>query len=386
MKKKLLFINGHLNTGGVERSLTDILRHIDNTKYVVELLLLEDIGDYASELLPEVNVRFQDFHNTYGSFAASVRRCIAARDRRCLRLRILLLMEKYFGARALKPAARILLGKHRYDCVIGFRPGICSELAAYSVRAERRITWWHHGDFNMERAAYGEMCSRTDAVVAVSQTCGDMLLRQMPELSGKLAVIPNMVDIEAIERKAEGSPYADAALHIVSVSRLAPEKHFENIIPAAAALCEAGIAFTWHIVGDGTERARLETMIDEANLNGRVILEGSKVNPYPYIKYAGLFVHPSYIESQGLTVLEAMALGVPCVVTKSRGPCEFVENGINGLLTEQSAESLTENVLKILNDRALYQRIKNNTKCPTRFSPERIMKQIENVIDGGDEI
>ena len=62
------------------------------------------------------------------------------------------------------------------------------------------------------------------------------------------------------------------------------------------------------------------------------------------MKYADLFVHPSYVESQGLTVLEAMALGVPCVVTKSRGPCEFIEDGVNGLLTEQSPESLAEEV------------------------------------------
>lgn len=64
--KKILFINGHLNTGGVERSLVDVLRHMDYTKYAVDLLLLEDIGDYASELPPEVNVLFRDLHNTYG--------------------------------------------------------------------------------------------------------------------------------------------------------------------------------------------------------------------------------------------------------------------------------------------------------------------------------
>lgn len=99
------------------------------------------------------------------------------------------------------------------------------------------------------------------------------------------------------------------------------------------------------------------------------------------MKYANLFVHPSYIESQGLTVLEAMALGVPCVVTKSRGPCEFIQDGVNGLLTEQSPESLTARVLEILNDRALYQHIQENTKCPEQFSPEQVMKRIEALID-----
>ena len=380
--KHILFINGHLNTGGVERSLVDILRHMDYTKYAVDLLLLEDIGDYASELPSEVKVLFRDLHNTYGGVASSVRRCIAARDWVCLRLRLLFLLRKIFGTGALKPAASILLGKHYYDCVIAFRPGICSDLAAYSVKARRKITWWHHGEFYVDRVAYGAMCSRMDAVAVVSRACREMLQDHLPELADKLICVPNMLDTSAILQKVEHTPYAKSDLCIVSVGRFAPEKHFENIVPAAKALQAMNLAFMWHIVGDGSERARVEMLITENGLKDYVILEGSKTNPYPYMKYADLFVHPSYIESQGLTVLEAMTLGVPCVVTKSRGPCEFIEDGINGLLTEQSPESLTEKVLSILTDKTLFQSIKENTVCPEQFAPDRVMKQIEELIDG----
>ncbi len=380
--KHILFINGHLNTGGVERSLVDVLKHMDYKKYAVDLLLLEDTGDYVSELPPEVNVLFRDLHNTYGGFALSVRRCIAARDWMCLQLRTLFLLRKIWGSRALKSAATLLLGEHHYDCVIGFRPGICSDLAAYSVQTDRKITWWHHGEFNVDCAAYGDMCSRMDAVAVVSQSCKEMLQGQLPGLADKLVYIPNMLDAVAIGQKAGNSPYTGDMLHIVSVGRLAPEKHFENVFPAAKALRQAGIDFAWRVIGDGPERSKLEALIVENDLKDHVILEGSKTNPYPYMKYADLFVHPSYVESQGLTVLEAMALGVPCVVTKSRGPCEFIEDGINGLLTEQVPEDLTAKVLEILKNHALYQRIKENTKYPGQFSPGRVMKQIEALIDG----
>ena len=380
--KHILFINGHLNAGGVERSLVDILKHMDYTKYTVDLLLLEDTGDYASELPPEVKVLFRDIHHTYGSFASSIRRCIVAHDWMCLRLRFLFLLQKFFGACALKRVATILLGKHHYDCVIGFRPGICSDLAAYSVQTDRKITWWHHGEFNVDCAAYGDMCSKMNAVAVVSQSCKAMLQEKLPELESKLVCIPNMLDAVAIGQKAGNSPYTGDMLHIISVGRLAPEKHFENIIPVAKTLRDMGTDFVWHIVGDGPERSQLETLIAENNLKDHVILDGSKTNPYPYMKYADLFVHPSYVESQGLTVLEAMALDVPCVVTKSLGPCEFIEDGVNGLLTEQSPESLAEKVLAILNDKKLYQHIKENTKFPEQFSPERVVKQIETMIDG----
>ena len=381
-KKRILFINGHLNAGGVERSLVDVLRHMDYTKYAVDLLLLEDTGDYASELPSEVKVLFRDIHHTYGSFASSIRRCIVAHDWMCLRLRFLFLLQKFFGACALKRVATILLGKHHYDCVIGFRPGICSDLAAYSVQTDRKITWWHHGEFNVDCATYGNMCSKMNAVAVVSQSCKAMLQEKLPELESKLVCIPNMLDAVAIGQKAGNSPYTGDMLHIVSVGRLAPEKHFENIIPVAKMLRDMSTDFVWHIVGDGSEQARLESLIVENDLKDHVILEGSKTNPYPYMKYADLFVHPSYVESHGLTVLEAMALDVPCVVTKSRGPCEFIEDGVNGLLTEQSPESLAEEVLAILNDKKLYQHIKENTKCPVQFGPERVIKQIETMIDG----
>lgn len=380
--KHILFINGHLNTGGVERSLVDVLKHMDYEKYAVDLLLLEDTGDYVSELPPEVKTRFRDIHHTYGGFASSIRQCITAHDWMCLRLRMLFLLRKILGSRALKPAAALLLGEHYYDCVIGFRPGICADLAGYSVKAKRRITWWHHGEFNVDRVAYDDMCSRMDAVAVVSQSCKEMLQGQLPGLADKLVYIPNMLDAVAIGQKAGNSPYTGDMLHIVSVGRLAPEKHFENVFPAAKALRQAGIDFAWHVIGDGPERSKLEALIVENDLKDHVILEGSKTNPYPYMKYADLFVHPSYVESQGLTVLEAMALGVPCVVTKSLGPCEFIEDGVNGLLTEQSPESLAEEVLAILNDKKLYQHIKENTKCPEQFGPERVMKQIETMIDG----
>lgn len=382
--KQILFINGHLNTGGVERSLVDILKHMDYTKYSVDLLLLEDTGDYAAELPPEVHVLFRDIHHTYGSLASSIRQCIAACDWMCLRLRLLFLLQKFIGARALKPAAAILLGKHSYDCVIGFRPGICSDLAAYSVQADRKITWWHHGEFNVERVAYGDMCGKMDAVAVVSQACKGMLQSELPQFADKLVCIPNMLDAGAIEKKLARTPYSSGIIHIVSVGRLVPEKHFENTIPAAKTLLAAGYYFEWHIVGEGPEREKIEALLAESGLDNRIILEGSKTNPYPYMKNADLFVHPSYVESQGLTVLEAMALGVPCVVTKSLGPCEFIEDGTNALLTEQSSESLSKTVLTILNDKALYRRIRENTTCPEQFSPQQVMEQVDALIDGGN--
>ena len=130
------------------------------------------------------------------------------------------------------------------------------------------------------------------------------------------------------------------------------------------------------MVGGGSIENDLRNAAAAANVQDVFLFEGNQPNPYPYLINADLFVHPSYVESQGIVVLEAMALGVPCVVTKSLGPCEFIEDGVNGILTEQSPESLAEKVMEILTDQKLYEHIKMNTHCPEQFAPSRVMNMI----------
>lgn len=382
--KHLLFINGHLDTGGAEKALLDILTHTDYEKYEVDLLLMERFGDYADQLPPQVNIMLHSIEGTYGSFPRVILRCLQERDWFSIKMRFMFQGMKVFGQNWMRLANKVLTrGKH-YDCVIGFRPGFCTQIAVFAADADRRITWWHHGEVNVETKSYLELVQYCDRVVSVSEPCRNMMVATFPSLENKLEAIPNMLDVSAVQQNAEVfDPYPDKNVpHIVSVGRLSPEKHFENAIFAARKLKDKGIAFQWHLVGNGSLRDTLYQKATALDVLDCFIFEGNQINPYPYMNHASLFVHPSYVESQGLAVLEAMALGVPCVVTKSCGPCEFIKDGVNGILTEQSPESLTEKVLEILKDKALYQRIKENTTCPEQFHPEQVMKQIEALIDG----
>lgn len=376
--KKLLFINGHLNTGGVEKSLLDILKHLDYEKFEVDLLLLEELGDYASEIPEQVHVQLRCLKNTYGSVPSSLLHCIRQRDWFCFRMRLIFLMMKLFGQKEIRFARKFLTGNQHYDCVIGFRPGICTQIAAFAVNADKRITWWHHGEINVEHNSYLEAANACDQIAVVSEACRSMLADAFPTLEQKLTIVPNMLDVNSVCEKAETfQPYAQSdMLHIVTLCRLSPEKHIENAVFAAQKLKEKGITFQWHVVGGGSIENDLRNAAAAANVQDVFLFEGNQPNPYPYLINADLFVHPSYVESQGIVVLEAMALGVPCVVTKSLGPCEFIEDGVNGILTEQSPESLAEKVKEILTDRALYERIKANTHCPEQFAPSRVMNMI----------
>lgn len=383
MRKRLLFVNGHLNTGGVEKSLLDILKHLDYEKYDVDLLLFEELGDYISELPEQVNVIFKSIEGTYGSFFKVMKQSFKTRDWFSLKMRLVFCIMKLFGQERLFLAKKILTENKCYDCAIGFRPGFCTQVAAYAVNADKKITWWHHGEISIERNSYLEAAEEFNYIVAVSDYCNRMLAAEFPSLVNKTVTIHNMIDSDTIISKAmDFNPsYEDEKIHIVSVGRLAPEKHFDNTIYAAKTLKEHGYIFKWHLIGDGMLREELENKALELGVQDCFVFEGNQVNPYPYIKNADLFVHPSYIESFGLVVAEALCLGVPCVVTKSEGVLELVREGYNGVLTERNREDLAKKVLKLLDEKELLKTIKANSFCPTNVTPDKIIGKIDNIIE-----
>lgn len=382
-KKSLLFINGHLNTGGVEKALLDILTHMDYDQYDVDLLLTEELGDYASQVPEQVNMMLRSIEGTYGSPVSVILRSLKRRDWFSLKMRLIFLAAKFFGPGCFRLSRNLMTGGKHYDVVISFRPGFCTPLAAYAANADCRITWWHHGEINVEKKGYLDAALRCDRVAVVSDACREMLAESFPALRSRMTTIHNMLDVDAVVRKADAYDpgFEDGMFHITSVGRLAPEKHFENAIAAAAALKAHGIRFRWHLLGEGVMQEKLTHIADELDVRDCFIFEGNQVNPYPYIKKADLFVHPSYVESFGIVVTEALALGVPCVITKSAGVMEFLRDGENALLTEQSAESLTDKVIEVLENRMLREKLCAGARCPEEFLPEAVMKDIAVLLD-----
>jgi len=382
MKKKILFINGNLHVGGVEKALLDILNHLNYEKYEVDLMLTETMGVLENQLPNQVNVLLRSMEGTYGQLLYVIAKCILKRDWFCLKMRIIFLMMKLFGQKWILLGKRLLTHNKEYDCVVGFRPGLCSEIAAYAVNTKKRITWWHHGEVTVDTKKYQQMAERCDKVVVVSDACREMLANHFPGLKEKMITVNNMLDVNTINRKAdEFNPYVEKDLiHIVSVGRLDPVKHFDNAIYAARQLKQNGIRFKWHLVGEGQLLKELREKAFESDVNDCFIFEGNQVNPYPYIKNADLFVHPSYVESFGIVVIEALALGVPCVVTRSIGVMDFLIDGKNALITEQSYQSLTEKVIVVLENKKIYETLKMNTGCPRKFEFNCVVKKIDDLM------
>ena len=381
--KKILFINGHLNVGGVEKSLVNLLRNINYNRYEVDLLLLEELGDYEKEIPKDVHIILKSLYGTYGNLFTCLKKAVLHKDIFSLKMRIIFMITKFTKKENIKFAKKLLTNNNEYDYVIGFRPGICTELAAYAVTAKKKIGWWHHGVINIDMKGYSETCKYLDAIVCVSKGCKEMLSQISLIQRRKLVYIPNMIDTKEIYQKSlqSNTHYASCKMNIVSIGRLEEEKHFENIVDAAEKLKTNNITnFHWVIVGDGSQRSHIEKKIRDFQLSKYITLVGSKKNPYVFLKDAYLYAHPSYVESQGLTILEAMAMGIPCVVTHAVGPDEFIDDGINGILTDKNPESFAEKVYQIISNKSLYEKIKSNTKCPEEYNPENVICKVEQLI------
>ena len=388
IKKRLLFVNGHLNVGGVEKSLVDLLKAIDYDKYEVDLVLFEELGDYIDEIPKDVNIKFYDLTNTYGAFLKCIFSNLKPNKFKYAFIRIIFNLQRIFGVRMISLLKSLFKDLGTYDCAIAYRIGICSEFVAYVVDAKKKITWWHHGsyDYNEKQTKNIEQVyDKFDYVVSVSQGCKNMILENVNISPKKIVVIPNIIDFEDIQKKSlekiEDNLFDKDFINIVSIGRLSPEKGMINCIFSCKQLIDLGYKIKWFLIGDGVEYENIKTEIEKNKLEEKVFLLGRKKNPYSYLRHADIYVHPSYVESMSITVLEAMCLDKPLVVARSIGPSEFIRDGENGLLVDASVDGIVNGVKKLMDDKNLLNRIySKDKKILDKYRKENIMSKLYQLI------
>jgi len=145
----------------------------------------------------------------------------------------------------------------------------------------------------------------------------------------RVRVVPNAVALDG--PRARPAPPGGAPL-IVAGGRLHEKKGFDILIRAVADLRARGIAAACRIAGEGPERARLEALIAELALGGRVTLAGWTDDMPGFLAKGDVFAFPSYQEGFPLVLLQAMAVGLPIVSSAIDGPNEMLAQDGSGLL------------------------------------------------------
>lgn len=146
----------------------------------------------------------------------------------------------------------------------------------------------------------------------------------------QLRVLLNGIDVTSYDASDYGQ--RAATYRAVTVARLAPIKDIATMVRAARLLADRHPAFRLDIVGDGESRPELEALTRQLNLQDVVTFHGATTNPRPHLSQAALFLQSSVSEGISLTLLEAMAAGLPIVATDVGGNHEVVERGKTGEL------------------------------------------------------
>jgi glycosyltransferase involved in cell wall biosynthesis len=195
--------------------------------------------------------------------------------------------------------------------------------------------------------------------VAVSQSTAKEWEARCRTLRGRFTVIYNGVNIEAIQQAAtppvtpaELGIAADAPILFVA-ARLHPMKGINYLLDAMPAILEKHPQTILLLAGDGNERERLQTQADALGVTGHVRFLGWRNDVLRLLALADIVVQPSEWETFGLTLVEAMALGKPCVATAVGGMPEVVEDGVTGLIVpKRDVGALTRAIGALLDDPA----------------------------------
>lgn len=151
----------------------------------------------------------------------------------------------------------------------------------------------------------------------------------------RIADLPNVIDVNAIRRRADAEFERPAGRFVVSVARLDEgQKDHRTLLHAYAQWrARRPDAAALVLVGDGPDRAMLERLAVELGVRDAVHFVGYCANPFPYVRAADALVLSSRYEGFGMVLGEAMALGTPVVSTDCpTGPHDLLDGGDAGLL------------------------------------------------------
>ena len=292
------------------------------------------------------------------------------------------------AAKAIKP----IMAKS--DVVIDFDS--CNHNLLYPYFGKKKtIAFFHFSPFHyhwgikkrMDRTA--RHLADYDRVVCICQQMVEEMQLGYPKLKDKISCIYNPINTEEVLRKAAIEPDESDKLpseYILSVSRLEEiQKDTTTLIKGyTLACCENDNIADLVIIGDGIDRESLERLSESTGFGEKIHFLGFKKNPMPYIKKAKALVLSTHFEGSPVIIIEAQAIGTPCISTDcSCGPRETLINGEAGLLVKESdIISMKEALIRIDSDASFRECIKTKAKeAISRYDIKSRTSKLEALIN-----
>lgn len=252
-------------------------------------------------------------------------------------------------------------------------------------RSESRLVLTRHVLFPLRRL-HRLTLRRTSRVIAVSRAVAESLVSQRVFEPGKIVTIHNGIDVGRFA-STPVNQVRNQPPRVGMVGHIAPIKGQEDFVRAAAIASQYRDDIEFIIAGedktDSRENRRaLEKLISELMMEEKVRLLGWTDDIVPFLSTLDVYVSPARSEPFGLSIVEAMAAGVPVVATTSEGACEIIDDNETGRLVPiGESEIIAATILDLLEDQAERERLSQNARVAAseRFSLERMVAQTEGV-------
>jgi glycosyltransferase involved in cell wall biosynthesis len=357
--------------GGTEKIVFDLSRKMHGDRFHTHVLCLDEIGEFGEILRTKEGISVESLGRRPGLDRALVDR----------------LANRIVGISA------DIVHAHHYS---PFFYGILATLLARgkTLGSLPRFVFTEHGiEYPFRRSwkrclANPILLRMADEVTTISRYTSENLVFYENYPRQKLRVLYNGIDLEAFSNGATreaaranlGLP-RDANV-VAVVARLDPVKNHAMLFRSFKEIEISVPNAVLLVVGDGPERDRLRALGDRLSPDGKIRFLGSRSDVPDMIRAADIFALPSFSEGMSVTLLEAMAAGLPVVATRVGGNDEVVMHGETGFLVPNDhASEMARRLLQLFGDENLRRRMgqAGRKRAVDFFSTERMVSAFSSL-------
>lgn len=226
---------------------------------------------------------------------------------------------------------------------------------------------------------------KADYVFAVNNYFTQELVKAGMQKDRAIA-IPNMIEIPrdfiALQKGTFRKP-----LRLGSLGRLYPEKYFDQVLRAMAILQKQGFECEYVIGGVGPQQQPLEQLARDLGLEKNFRILGWTEDKKKFFESIDIFILPSWGETFGIVLLEAMLYNTPIITSNSWGPDEIIADSVDGLKVskddaEKMPQLLAEAILRLNNDQEFARKLAENAhgKFFAQYSADVVAKRLNDLL------
>ena len=203
----------------------------------------------------------------------------------------------------------------------------------------------------------------TDRIICVCRSDYEKAITAKVASPSKTSIVYNGIEIdkfsEPLNKEISRKIFEVSPTDFIfgNVGRLHEQKGHKYLLQTFAKVADHARLM---IVGDGELRDELLLLADELQISDRITFLGARSDIYEFLSAIDVFVMPSLWEGQPIALLEALAMGKPCIVSDVDGVPEIITNGVNGYLVKpKDIAGLTQVMNKAINNPEILQQFTN---------------------------